>query len=155
MQLICISKFKEVYCNPVALIWFLRDMTSKHSDSVGILASSICLVHCLATPLLFVVKSCAHASCEAAPMWWQMLDYVFLAIAAAAIVTTKSNTQFAWLKSSLWLSWFGLLAVLLSHSLEIIHISTIVSYIPPLLIVALHTLNVVTQRKSTHSCCTV
>lgn len=155
MQRTCINKLPVLYCNSVAITSQRILMIRNHSDSIGILAGSICLVHCLATPLLFVVKSCTHASCEAAPMWWQLMDYAFLAIALGAIVTTKSNTRFAWLKGSLWVSWLALLGVLLSHSFDIVHISTIVSYIPPLLIVALHSFNVISQRKTAHSCCTL
>ena len=49
-----------------------------NSDSIGALASSLCLVHCVATPFIFVVQSCAASCCASAPAWWS-LESVWLA----------------------------------------------------------------------------
>ena len=52
------------------------------SDILGALASFICLVHCLATPFLFLAHSHAHSHAEAhheaGPLWWGLIDYLFL-----------------------------------------------------------------------------
>ena len=48
-----------------------------NSDSIGALASTLCLVHCLATPFIFVVQSCAASCCASAPAWWICFDYFF------------------------------------------------------------------------------
>ena len=47
-------------------------------DFIGALASSLCLVHCLLTPVLFIVKACTSSAscCAGAPVWWQVIDYV-------------------------------------------------------------------------------
>ncbi|WP_253256282.1 MerC domain-containing protein [Formosa algae] len=63
-------------------------------DSVGAIASTLCLIHCIATPVLFMVQSCALDGCQvdAVPTWWGFIDYVFLVIAFFAIYrSTKSH----------------------------------------------------------------
>ena len=58
----------------------------KKPDTLGALASSLCIVHCLATPMIFIAHSCAIGGCEAAPSWWKNLDYLFLTISFTFLV---------------------------------------------------------------------
>jgi len=56
-----------------------------HSDIIGIWSSGLCLIHCLATPFLFIAKSCSHTCCAASPTWWGTIDFIFLVISFIAI----------------------------------------------------------------------
>jgi hypothetical protein len=55
-------------------------LTLNNSDGIGALASTLCLIHCLITPFIFVVQSCATSCCASAPAWWLFFDYFFLII---------------------------------------------------------------------------
>ena len=46
----------------------------KNSDTFGALASTLCLIHCILTPLLYVL-----------PLWWKGLNLVFLLISFFAV----------------------------------------------------------------------
>ena len=45
----------------------LSNTINNKADLFGVLASSLCMVHCLATPLIFVVQACTQSCCEAGP----------------------------------------------------------------------------------------
>ena len=62
-----------------------------NSDSIGALASTLCLIHCLATPFIFVVQSCAASCCASAPAWWVFFDYLFLTISFVDLRIAKKE----------------------------------------------------------------
>ena len=47
-------------------------------DNIGIIASSLCMIHCIGTPFLFIAKACSVSCCSDVPIWWQLIDYFFL-----------------------------------------------------------------------------
>lgn len=68
----------------------LQLKNSRTSDILGASASTLCLIHCLATPLLFVAQAEAvhhehdHAHHHAAgPSWWGMIDIALLFVSLA------------------------------------------------------------------------
>jgi len=112
------------------------------ADLIGASASFLCLIHCIATPFVFLIKSSAAVCCSETPTWWQSIDYLFLTVAFFAVVhITKNNRSKKWLKFSLIISWIGLLIVTLNSSLFLFHISNEMSYIPAMLLVSLHLYN--------------
>ena len=46
------------------------------SDTIGALASGLCMVHCLATPFFFIASACSASCCSNTPLWWQWMDYM-------------------------------------------------------------------------------
>ena len=68
-------------------------------DTFDALASTFCIIHCLATPLLFIAHACtANDGCAAVPIWWRSLDFLFLAISFIAVycstrTTSKKNNE--------------------------------------------------------------
>ena len=78
------------------------------SDLVGATASTLCTIHCMATPFLFFASTCTKSCCESAPLWWMWIDYTFLFISLFAVYrSTKSASKF-WIKLVLWGSWIAL-----------------------------------------------
>ena len=108
------------------------------SDSIGILASTVCMVHCIATPFLFVVKSCSAVCCASAPGWWRWLDVFFLLISFFAIYHASKNTTKKWVAYAMWFSWTILFGVIANENLNIISIHEYIIYIPAFLLVFLH-----------------
>ena len=112
------------------------------ADIIGASASILCMIHCLATPFIFFIKSSASICCSETPVWWQSIDYLFLTVAFFAVVQiTRNNRSKKWIKSMLIISWFGLLLVTLNTTFFIFHISNELAYLPAILLVTLHFYN--------------
>lgn len=128
---------------------------TKKSDSIGAIASSLCLIHCLATPLLFIAQSCSAVCCssETVPGWWQWLDYAFLAISFFAIFWSTKTTSKDWMKIALWVSWAALLLVIVNEKTEWFPMKEFFIYIPALSLVALHLYNRKFCQCSEEECC--
>ena len=122
-------------------------------DILGTLASSLCLIHCIATPFIFIAQTCAATCCDATPIWWKSIDYIFLGISFMAIYwSTKTSTN-NWIKPMLWLSWFALLIVILNEKLKLFPLAEAVIYIPALALVILHLYNRKYCKCKTDKCC--
>ena len=59
---------------------FSIDSELLKSDAIGAIASGLCILHCLATPIFFIASACSLSCCNNTPLWWQWMDYVFLGI---------------------------------------------------------------------------
>ena len=111
-------------------------------DLIGASASFLCLVHCLATPFVFLIKSSAAVCCSETPTWWQAMDYIFLVVAFFAVVhVTNNHRSKEWMKFSLVVSWLGLLLVTLNSTYFLFHITNEIAYIPAISLVFLHLYN--------------
>ncbi len=122
-------------------------------DAIGMIAGILCTIHCLATPLLFIAKACSTTCCADAPIWWIMIDYLFLVISFTAIYFISKALTIKWLKISFWTSWILLLFSILDHSFEIFFLPQNFIYIPSFLIVALHFYNVKFCKCKGETCC--
>ena len=71
-------------------------------DTFGAIASTLCIIHCVATPFLFVVHSCTLSGCESTPSWWKNLDYFFLTISFMAIYHSTKTTSKNFMKIALF-----------------------------------------------------
>jgi len=111
-------------------------------DLIGASASFLCLIHCLATPFVFLVKSSAAVCCSETPSWWQAMDYIFLVVAFFAVVHVTNNQRSKeWMKFCLVVSWLGLLLVTLNSTYFLFHITNELAYIPAISLVCLHLYN--------------
>ncbi len=122
-------------------------------DSIGIIASTLCLIHCIATPFLFIAKACSTACCADTPLWWQTIDYLFLIISFLAIYFISKNLTIQWLKISLWISWFVLLMTILNHSYNFVYLPQNFIYIPSSIIIILHFYNLKYCNCTKKGCC--
>ena len=112
------------------------------ADIIGASASLLCIIHCLATPFVFFIKTSSSLCCSETPTWWQSIDYIFLTVAFFAVVHILRNDRTKkWLKSLLVISWIGLLLVTLNTTFFIFHISNTIAYAPAVLLVTLHLYN--------------
>ena len=76
-----------------------------NSDLIGALASTLCTIHCLATPFIFLASTCARDCCNGAPTWWLWIDYGFLIISFFAVYQSTKTTSKYWIKPALWICW--------------------------------------------------
>jgi len=102
------------------------------ADLIGILSSSICLVHCLATPLLLAFG----ASFITNPFF----KYLFLIISFVSIFKATENITSKKIALLLWISFWGFLfSTLFQEEYEWLHYS---GYLFAILIIIGHILNI-------------
>ncbi len=128
-------------------------LITQKPDTFGALASTLCLVHCLATPLLFIAHTCAEHGCASAPSWWKSLDYVFLCISFIAVYRSTQTTSKKIMKPLLWLSWTTLFLAIINEQFEFIYLPELFTYIPALALVALHIYNLNYCQCKSDNCC--
>lgn len=128
-------------------------LTKQKPDNIGAIASSLCLVHCIATPFIFIVQSCSIACCSETPVWWSTIDYLFLIISFFAIFQSTKTTTSKWIKPALWFSWTLLFGIILNEKLAWISLSESAIYIPAILLIGLHLYNRKYCQCSSKTCC--
>lgn len=132
------------------------NISIKKPDTLGALASSICLIHCIATPFVFMAQStvavcCAH---EAVPTWWHAIDFIFIIISFVAVYRSNKTSTNLILKKALWLSWAILFTLILNEKLEWFAIPETIMYIAALTLVSLHIYNLNYCQCKNNTCCT-
>lgn len=126
---------------------------SAKSDIIGAAASSLCLVHCIATPFLFVVHAGVVSAGEVRPSWWGLLDFVFLTISLFAIIWTNKTTTKQWVGKALWISWLLLAFVVLNEKFSLFPLMEEVVYIPTTGLIFFHLYNRKYCRCGQEVCC--
>ncbi|NRA93638.1 MAG: MerC domain-containing protein [Psychroserpens sp.] len=128
--------------------------TKLQSDNVGALASTLCLIHCIATPFLFLAQTCSAACCSESPMWWSGIDFIFIGVSFFAVYWSAKTTSKGWIKKALWISWVALFVVILNEYIHLISLPEFVIYIPAIALVLLHLYNKKYCQCQDTSCCT-
>jgi hypothetical protein len=112
-------------------------------NQIGAFASFLCIIHCLATPLIFVgkvVHECSAASCcSSSPWYWQMLDFLFLFIAFFAVVYATKHTK-NFIKIALWSGWALFALGILFENFDN-HWGKYMMYLGSIVLVAFHLYN--------------
>ena len=127
------------------------------SDTIGMFASGLCLVHCMLTPLIFIAQAQAQTVCHeiSAPFWWKLLDVGFLMISFFAIYWSTKSTSKQWMKFALWVTWLLLCIIILNERLHWLHIPAYAIYIPSFGFVFLHLYNKKFCQCKEDQCCAV
>ncbi len=125
-----------------------------NSDTLGIIASSLCLAHCLATPFLFLANTGSTLFQDGHSLWWKSLDIIFLGISFIAIRQTTKTTTNHRIKYAFWSAWTMLLFIIMNEKLSIIPLPEEVIYVVSLILVGLHFYNKKYCRCKDEKCCT-
>ncbi|TYA78380.1 MerC domain-containing protein [Seonamhaeicola marinus] len=113
----------------------------RKSDFIGVVSSALCLIHCLATPFLFIAQAhSAHVN-EAKPIWWSCLDIIFLVLSFMAIYKTAGSTTKKWVKQLLWFNWALLTFIIVNEKVHWLPLPEAVVYFPSIALIALHIYN--------------
>lgn len=128
-------------------------ITPLKTNKVGIMASALCMVHCFATPFIFIAKSCSATCCEASPIWWSSMDYLFLVVSLFAIHQSTKKTSNTWITYAMWTSWFSLLTILLNENIQLFSIVESAIYLPAITLVILHIYNLRYCKCQMDKCC--
>jgi hypothetical protein len=122
-------------------------------DTIGAFASSLCMAHCIVTPFIFIVHTCALSGCKLTPIWWQLIDYFFLLISFIAISQSVKTTSNKLIKPLLWVNWFALFLVVINDKLEILQVPEIFRYVVAISLSVLHIYNLNYCQCKNENCC--
>ena len=114
---------------------------TNNSDFFGILSCSLCLVHCIFTPLILFSLSSLNSKSSMSYSWWNNLDYVFLIISFFMVYISVQNTRIKRMKLFFWLSWFFLFLVIVNEKKELFGFSEYLIYVATSGLSLLHLLN--------------
>ena len=110
------------------------------SDYVGMCASFLCALHCLVTPFIFIVSSCTAICCSGTPLWWQAIDFFFLAVSLVAIIYASKCSSII-IKSLFWISWIALFVVIFNEQYLWFFYDARLKYVPALFLIVIHLYN--------------
>ncbi len=122
-------------------------------DVLGATASVLCIIHCLATPLIFIAHTCAVGGGKSAPSWWGGLDYVFLVISFFAIKQSIKNSSKSIIKFALGFNWVVLFLLILNETFSWFYLPETVTHVVALLLALLHLYNVRYCQCKNEACC--
>ena len=134
----------------------MLNISLQKSDTLGVMSSALCMVHCIATPFLFLATatSCSQSCCGAAPIWYQWLDYVFILVSFFAVFHSTKSSNVNWVKYALWLSWLALVFVIFNANVfQWYYIPNNIKFIPSFSLFGFHLYNLRYCQCSKNNCC--
>lgn len=130
------------------------DIISRKSDKVGATASLLCFLHCLLTPVLFLVQTCPFDNCGESPIWWKNIDYIFIIISFFAIYRSTTTTSKKFMIYLFWINWTILFLLITNEKFELFKIPEIMTYISAISLAGLHLYNFKYCKCNDDDCCT-
>ena len=124
------------------------------SDHLGILTNVACMLHCLATPLLFVTQAQVSTLTLEVPFFWIFINYLFLFVSLAAISRSVQNSSNSYVKIFLISTWIFLGFFILNENFEIFNIPELFTYLAAITLSALHLYNLKYCSCKDDECCT-
>ncbi|WP_084165803.1 MerC domain-containing protein [Dyadobacter crusticola] len=93
-------------------------LTQTKTDILGATASVLCLIHCLATPYLFIAGAGAAANQEEGPAWWGMIDLALLVVSLFSAYWSAKKSSKQWMKYALYATWLVLAFLIFNEKFE-------------------------------------
>ena len=126
----------------------------KNPDKVGILSSTICLIHCLVTPFIYVTYAGFFKLSEYLSFSWKAINLVLIIFSLVAVNRSTKKTTSKIIKPIFWLSWGFLFFVLLNEEAKFFELPELVSYFSALNLAGVHIYNLKFCGCKDESCCT-
>ena len=124
-----------------------------NSDRIGVVSSGLCILHCFATPFLFLSQSSLIFISVDFTLTWFILNYVFLFISFIAIYHSVKNSTKRFIRIFLYLFWVVLTGLIINESLEIFSIPEAATYFSASSLICLHIYNLRYCRCDDEDCC--
>ena len=113
----------------------------QNNDIYGIIVCALCVLHCIATPLIFFSVAASNDNNISPPFLWKNLDYLFLAISLFVVYNSAKNTTKPIMKYILGISWLVLFLVISNEKIDVFHIPELVTYIASINLAVVHLYN--------------
>ena len=125
----------------------------RNSDRIGAISSGLCMLHCFATPFLFLSQSSLIIISVEFTLTWFILNYVFLFISFIAIYHSVKNSTNRFIRIFLYLFWVVLSGLIINESLELFSIPEAATYFSASSLICLHIYNLRYCRCDDEDCC--
>lgn len=128
-------------------------ITVINSDHLGVLSGTLCLTHCILTPLFFLYQVEISNQIIGTTFFWHSLNYFFLIISFFAVNRSiKISTNYA-IKILMLISWFLLCGLILNEQFKLFSIPEFFSYFAAISLCSLHIYNLNYCRCDDENCC--
>jgi len=114
---------------------------NKKSDELGMLSSALCMLHCFATPFLFVALPSSSVIHPESQQLWGWLDVIFLGISFIAIFRSVQQSNVRWLRVGLIFSWLLLAFLIFNERFAVLEVPFYMVYFPAFALIVLHLIN--------------
>ena len=125
----------------------------KNSDQIGAVSSGLCMLHCFATPFLFLSQSSLIFMSFDFTLPWFIINYIFLCISFFAIYHSVKNSSSRFIKILLYLFWTVISGLIINESLGIFSIPETATYLSASSLICLHIYNLNYFRCDNDDCC--
>ena len=125
----------------------------KNSDQIGAVSSALCMLHCFATPFLFLTQSSLIFISVDFTLPWFIINYIFLFISFIAIYYSVKNSSNRFIRIFLYLFWAVLSGLIINESLGILSIPETATYLSASSLICLHIYNLRYCRCDNEECC--
>ena len=113
----------------------------QNNDIYGIIVCTLCVLHCFATPIIFLSVAASNDNNISPPLLWKNLDYLFLVISLFIVYNSAKNTTKPIMKYILRISWLVLFLVISNEKIDVFHIPELVTYITSINLAVVHLYN--------------
>ena len=121
----------------------MKVLELKNSDIYGATSSSLCLAHCLFTPLLFL-----------SPIWWwSSLNIIFIMVSFVAVYNSVKKTSRNVMKPLFWLGFSILTLSIVNEEFHFLHVPEIFNYSAAGFLAGLHIFNMRFCQCEDEECC--
>ena len=124
-----------------------------NSDYIGATSSGLCMLHCFATPFIFLSQSAAINISLDITFLWYSLNYMFLLISFIVIYYSVKNSSNFLVKVLLYLFWLLLSALIINEALSIFPVPELYTYISAFSLSSLHIYTLKYCRCDDDQCC--
>lgn len=114
---------------------------TNNSDFFGVLTCSLCLLHCISTPLIFITYSSLNTELSVTYSWWKKVDYLFISFSFFMVYFSTRITKVKLMKYLFWLSWVALFAIIVNEKTDSFELSEYITYLAAIVLSLLHMFN--------------
>ena len=129
-------------------------ITLKNSDNLGILSSSLCLIHCFITPFIYMSFTSLFSQNDFLYSSWKGINIIFIVFSLIAVNRSTKKTTSKIIKPIFWFSWCFLFFVLFNEEVKFIELPELVSYLSALNLAGIHVYNLKFCGCKDENCCT-
>ncbi len=129
-------------------------ITLKNSDNLGILSSSLCLIHCFITPFIYMSFTSLFNQNDFLYSSWKGINIIFIVFSLIAVNRSTKKTTSKIIKPIFWFSWCFLFFVLFNEEVKFIELPELVSYLSALNLAGIHVYNLKFCGCKDENCCT-
>ena len=126
----------------------------KNSDKLGIISSTLCFMHCFATPFIYMSFASLFNQNEFLSFSWKGINLIFIVFWLIAVNRSTKKTTNKIIKPIFWFSWSFLFFVLFNEEVKFIELPELVSYLSALNLAGIHVYNLKFCGCKDENCCT-